>query len=166
MKCYVCGTEQPSKYYFKEPGICLECHKKYTPEELEEIKRKINYEDTNFLKIIITTSHSIDGYKIDKYIDVITSECVFGINIFKDFLADIRDIFGGRSESVQKILREARELCLMELKKEAYKKKADAVIGIDLDYHEFSGGGKSMLFLVASGTAVKISAIKSIDNNN
>ena len=28
------------------------------------------------------------------------------------------------------------------------------VIGVDLDYSEFSGGGKSMLFLVASGTAV------------
>ena len=29
-----------------------------------------------------------------------------------------------------------------------------AVIAVDLDYSEFSGGGKSMLFLVASGTAV------------
>ena len=43
---------------------------------------------------------------------------------------------------------------LYELKKEAYYLKADGVIGIDLDYSEFSGGGKSMLFLVASGTAV------------
>ena len=33
---------------------------------------------------------------------------------------------------------------------------ADAVIGVDLDYSEFSGGGKSMLFIVASGTAVKL----------
>ncbi|MDD9823409.1 MAG: heavy metal-binding domain-containing protein [Gammaproteobacteria bacterium] len=31
---------------------------------------------------------------------------------------------------------------------------ADAVIGVDLEYSEFSGGGKSMLFLAASGTAV------------
>jgi len=30
------------------------------------------------------------------------------------------------------------------------------VIGVKLDYSEFSGGGKSMLFLVASGTAVKL----------
>ena len=43
---------------------------------------------------------------------------------------------------------------MYELKKEAYEIGADGVIGVDLDYSEFSGGGKSMLFLVASGTAV------------
>jgi hypothetical protein len=33
---------------------------------------------------------------------------------------------------------------------------ANAVVGVALDYSEFSGQGKSMLFLVASGTAVII----------
>jgi len=33
-------------------------------------------------------------------------------------------------------------------------------VGIDLDYSEISGGGKSMLFLVASGTAVRLAANK------
>ena len=33
---------------------------------------------------------------------------------------------------------------------------ANAVIGVDLDYSEISAQGKSMLFLVASGTAVKV----------
>jgi uncharacterized protein YbjQ (UPF0145 family) len=42
------------------------------------------------------------------------------------------------------------------LKLEAKKLGADAIIGIDLDYQEFSGKGKGMLFLVASGTAVKL----------
>ncbi len=37
---------------------------------------------------------------------------------------------------------------------------ADAVIAVDLDYQELSGGQKSgMLMLVASGTAVKLKAI-------
>ena len=66
------------------------------------------------------------------------------------------DVFGGRSEAVQGTLRRARQTCLTELKKEAAAIGADAVIAVDLDYSEFSGGGKSMLFLVASGTAVKL----------
>ena len=33
---------------------------------------------------------------------------------------------------------------------------ADAVVGVDLDYNEISGGGKGMVFLVASGTAVRL----------
>ena len=52
-----------------------------------------------------------------------------------------------------------RETCLSELKVEADQLGANAVIGVDLDYSEISGGGKSMLFLVASGTAVVVEAV-------
>ena len=48
---------------------------------------------------------------------------------------------------------------MSELKKEADNIGANAVIAVDLDYSEISGGGKSMLFLVASGTAVKVEPI-------
>jgi len=45
---------------------------------------------------------------------------------------------------------------LLELKNEVYRVGANAVIAVDLDYSEISGDGKSILFLVVSGTAVKI----------
>ena len=63
---------------------------------------------------------------------------------------------GGRSGSHQKALREARETCLEELAEEASGLGADAVVGVDLDYSEISGGGKGMVLLVASGTAVRL----------
>jgi len=75
---------------------------------------------------------------------------------FQGSFCRIRDIFGGRSEASQKVLKDARQTCLRELKLEANELGADAIIGIDLDYQEFSGKGKGMLFLVASGTAVKL----------
>lgn len=53
-------------------------------------------------------------------------------------------------------LRAARKAVLGELKREAAELGADAVIAVDLDYSEISGGGKSMMMLVASGTAVKL----------
>lgn len=52
--------------------------------------------------------------------------------------------------------KKAREAALIELRLEAHQLGADAVVGIDLDYSEISGSGKSMLFLVASGTAVRV----------
>ncbi len=108
------------------------------------------------IKKIILTTESQTNFKIEKRINIITAECVFGMNIFKDFFAGVRDVVGGRSESIQKTLKESKEIVLAELKKEAYEIGANAVVGIDLDYSEFSGGGKSMLFIVASGTAVRI----------
>ena len=78
------------------------------------------------------------------------------MNIFRDIFAEVTDFFGGRSKASQKVLRDARKHCLNELRQEAKELGANAVIGVDLDYSEISGKGKGMLFLVASGTAVKV----------
>ena len=105
--------------------------------------------------IVITTAATIPGNPEYKVLEIITAECVEGMNVFRDMFASVRDFVGGRSESSQNILRDLRKTCLTELRKEALDIGADAVISVDLDYSEFSGGGKSMLFLVASGTAIK-----------
>jgi uncharacterized protein YbjQ (UPF0145 family) len=106
--------------------------------------------------VILTTESTLPDWRIIERLDVITAECAFGMNLFRDMFADLRDIFGGRSASTQNVLRNARKTCLNELRREALMLGADAVIGIDLNYSEFSGGEKSMLFLAASGTAVKV----------
>jgi len=50
------------------------------------------------------------------------------MNIFKDLFAGVRDIVGGRSEAVQKTMRDSRRTALYELKKEAYEVGANAVV--------------------------------------
>ncbi len=107
-------------------------------------------------EIILTTESTLSDYKILERKEIITAECVFGMNLFRDFFAGIRDIFGGRSSASQKVLRDSRRVCLTELRREALIVGANAVIGVDLDYSEISGDGKSMLFLVASGTAIVV----------
>ena len=77
------------------------------------------------------------------------------MNIFKDLFSGVRDIVGGRSEAVQKTLRDTRRTALYELKREAYEVGGNAVVGVDLDYTELSAAG-NMVLLVASGTAVRI----------
>lgn len=104
--------------------------------------------------IQVTTTPRLEGYRVIKTLDIITAEYVGGVNLFHDFLAGVTDLIGGRSGSMQNELRNEREICLANLKIEADRCGANAVIGVDLDYSEISGGGKSMLFLVASGTAV------------
>ena len=108
-------------------------------------------------EIVMTTSIFVAGREIEKEIEVLTAECVFGMNMFRDFFASVRDVFGGRSAATQKVLRDARKTALTELRREALIVGADAVIGIDLYYQELSGGGKGgILMIVASGTAVSL----------
>jgi len=84
----------------------------------------------------------------------VTGEAILGANVVKDFFAGIRDIVGGRAGSYEKELRKAREIALAELREEAERAGANAVIGIDLDY-ETVGQGGSMLMVTASGTAIR-----------
>ena len=105
--------------------------------------------------IVLTTAGVLPRNQDYEVIQLITSESVIGMNIVRDFFAGLSDFFGGRSSASQKVLKELREDCLAALREEAGSLGADAVIAVDLDYSEFSGKGKSMLFLVASGTAVR-----------
>ncbi len=104
---------------------------------------------------ILLTTETAPNLNITERIEIVTAECAFGMNMFKDLFAGIRDIVGGRSEAVQNTMRDSRRTALYELKKEAHRVGANAVVGVDLDYVELSGAG-SMVLLVASGTAVRI----------
>jgi uncharacterized protein YbjQ (UPF0145 family) len=122
-----------------------------------ELERLRALEAPNALPpVMLTTAPLLEGFRVVRTIEVITAECVLGMNVFRDLLSGVTDIIGGRSGTMQKMLREARLLCLGELKREAVELGANAVIAVALDYNELSGQGKSMLFLVASGTAVVV----------
>ena len=68
----------------------------------------MNKDISNLDTIVLTTAPTVANREIDHEIEVITAECVFGMNIFRDLFAGIRDIFGGRSKASHKVLRDAR----------------------------------------------------------
>ena len=121
---------------------------------IEEAAFETRERNANIDALILTTETGAD-LKIIKRIEIVTAECAFGMNVFKDMFTNIRDFVGGRSKAVQKTLRDSRRTALYELKKEAYEVGANAVVGVDLDYMELSSGG-TMVLLVASGTAVVV----------
>jgi uncharacterized protein YbjQ (UPF0145 family) len=106
--------------------------------------------------MILSTTHHIEGKNIENYLGIVTGEAIIGANLFKDLFASITDIVGGRSGSYERVLKEAKEDALNELKAKASALGADAVIGIDLDYETIGNNG-SMLMVSANGTAVKFS---------
>lgn len=105
--------------------------------------------------MILTTTPTIEGRTIVEYKGVIFGEVIVGVNFLKDFAAGIRDLIGGRSNTYEQELVEARRIAMEELRARAVAIGADAVVGIDIDY-EVLGQGGSMLMVTASGTAVKL----------
>lgn len=104
--------------------------------------------------MLLTTTPTIEGKKITTYYGVVSGETIIGANVFRDFMASIRDFFGGRSGAYEDVLREAKNTAMAEMAQEAERMGANAVVGIDLDY-ETVGQSGSMLMVTCSGTAVK-----------
>jgi len=105
--------------------------------------------------MILTTTPSIEGKAIREYKGIVTGEAILGANLFRDIMASVRDIVGGRSAAYEKELGEARRVALEELQAEALRVGGNAVVGIDLDY-EIVGQNGSMLMVSVSGTAVVV----------
>lgn len=105
--------------------------------------------------MLLTTTSVIEGQPVREYLGVVTGETIIGANVFKDFLAGMRDFFGGRSGSYEKVLREAKDTSLREMEERARNIGANAIVGIDIDY-ETIGEGNSMIMVSCSGTAVRI----------
>ncbi|CAA9561280.1 MAG: UPF0145 protein YbjQ [uncultured Thermomicrobiales bacterium] len=103
--------------------------------------------------MILTTTSHLDGRPIQRYLGLVSGEAILGANVFRDVLAGVRDVIGGRSGSYEKELRRAKEIAVQEMSEQAAAAGANAIVGIDLDYESLGSNG-SMLMVTASGTAV------------
>ena len=103
--------------------------------------------------MLMTTTPSVDGQRIQQYLGVVTGEAILAANLFKDLFAGIRDLVGGRSGTYERELQKARDIAMQELAERAAELGANAVVGIDIDY-EVIGQANGMLMVAVSGTAV------------
>lgn len=104
--------------------------------------------------MIVTTTSSVDGYRVSGYYGIVFGEVITGINFLRDLGAGIRNLVGGRSEGYEQELMQARTEALQELEQRAASLGAHAVIGVDMDYEVLGQG--NMLMVTASGTAVTL----------
>jgi uncharacterized protein YbjQ (UPF0145 family) len=105
--------------------------------------------------MLTSTTPNIAEREIARTLGVVTGEAIIGANIFRDLLAGITDIIGGRAGTYERGLRQARDIAIQEMCAEAASLGGDAVVGIDLDY-ETMGDRGGMLMVSATGTAVKL----------
>ena len=105
--------------------------------------------------MLITTTPNVEGKRIEQYLGIVVGEAILGANVFRDLLAGLRDIVGGRSTAYERELARARAVAIEEMSERAHALGANAIVGVDIDY-EVVGSGGSMLMVSVSGTAVRI----------
>lgn len=103
--------------------------------------------------MLITTTPTLEGKAIREYKGFVSAEVIYGAHIGRDILASMRDFFGGRSKTYEKLLIEGKQEALAELQKRAQDMGANAIVGVHIDI-ETVGMQGSMIMIVATGTAV------------
>ena len=136
-------------------GYCKTCLSKVQEEQKDVDKRReIGLNSGQLDKILLTTEHQ-PSLEVSDRLGIVSAECAFGMSIFKDVFAGVRDIVGGRSKAVQDVMKDSREVVLFELRQQAFDKGADAVIAVSFNYVDLSSAG-NMILMVGTGTAVRM----------
>jgi uncharacterized protein YbjQ (UPF0145 family) len=106
--------------------------------------------------MILTTTDFIQGVNIQTYLGIVTAEVVYGSNMLRDFFAGLRDFWGGRTGSYERVFERGHQDALRELQERAERLGADAVMGIQIKTDTINLDETGVLMLItASGTAVK-----------
>jgi uncharacterized protein YbjQ (UPF0145 family) len=107
------------------------------------------------MQMIITTTSSVEGKQIQRYLGIVAGEAVTGSNLVDDLLRSLKGILGGGVAKLEKNLIAARSIALKEMEKRAADLGANAVVGVDLDYEVLSAG-EVIMMVIANGTAVEV----------
>ena len=111
-------------------------------------------------RFIITTTPTIEGLKIERYIEVVNTNIVIGTNFFSDFAASFTDVFGGNSDTYQRKMDNMYNSAKKELISKAKDLGGNAIVGFRIDFDEISGKGKSMFMLSAIGTVCVVKSLE------
>ncbi len=103
--------------------------------------------------MIVTTTFNVEGKVIGEYLGIVTGEVIMGTNVFRDIRASITDIIGGRSKAYEEEMVRGRQSAIDEMIANADQLRADAIVGVALDYATVREG---MIMIAATGTAIRL----------
>ncbi|MDE6026440.1 MAG: heavy metal-binding domain-containing protein [Lachnospiraceae bacterium] len=112
-------------------------------------------------EIMITSSSGFEGYEIDQYLGFVSGQTVLGSNFFKGIAAGVTEMSDAESEKLTSKLEQANEVAMNKLIKLAESRKADAIIGVELNYTQFANYSVGT---IASGTAVTLRKLEETDH--
>lgn len=99
---------------------------------------------------------SIEGYTIEEYYGFVSANQVEGTGFFTDLTASVSDLLGGKSGAYRDVMNQLLEDVSKQLKRQAQKLGANAIIGVRVDFDNISAKSMSMFMVSMQGTAVKI----------
>ncbi len=107
--------------------------------------------------ILITTTQTLEGFRIKKYIGPVVVPIVGAGNMVRDWFAGFTDLLGGNSSGYQRAFAKFIHNGVSEMMSQAKEHGANAIIGFSIETTNISSG-KSIISIILYGTAVTVEA--------
>lgn len=104
--------------------------------------------------ILLTTGPLVPERATLKTIGTVNAQCIYGVNILSDLATGIREVVGGRAQSLQRKVAQAIQAVDADLRSECDLAGGNGVVAIGYSVSEIGDKGGYMLMIVAVGTAV------------
>jgi uncharacterized protein YbjQ (UPF0145 family) len=102
---------------------------------------------------MITTSISLDGYRVTKNLGVVRGIIVRSRNLFGNIAGGFQTLFGGKISVFTNLCEKTREEAFQQMKEHAEQRGANAIINMRYDANQVIG---SVTEVLAYGTAVVV----------
>lgn len=137
--CNDCGTPLVNKYISE-----IKAAKEKLIGEIEE--------NMSVIPIITINNPTNWSYRI---IDMISAQSVSGTGFLSELSSSWTDFLGGQSNSLASKISSGEDFCRNKLRYQCALMGGNAILATDIDYSEV-GGGRGMLMVCMSGTAVEL----------
>jgi uncharacterized protein YbjQ (UPF0145 family) len=104
--------------------------------------------------MLITTTHTVEGRKIARYIGIVSGESVIRPELIKDFLSDVLEVHKGGTKLYRHTLRQARDGAIGQMTSQAQEFGANGIVGVSVDCEVLGQNEGTLLMVTCTGTAV------------
>ena len=105
----------------------------------------------------MTTTHTVDGFYVKNYLGIESIEYLIGTGLFPRIQGNMQGSAGSPPSRLETKLQTTKQAAFEALQMMAARKKANAILGVAVDYTQFS---RNRVALIMSGTLVQLAPRK------
>ncbi len=103
--------------------------------------------------MILSNTESVPGTRVVEFYGVVTGSTVRAKHLGRDFMASLKNIFGGELRGYTELLQESRQEAIERMIEQAQSVGANAVVNVRFSTSSIAQGAAE---LFAYGTAVRV----------
>ena len=145
----------------KNDAYCEQCVLSVIDDKIQTLEKYIK-KRIHILPIL--TCHTPFNWEYDS-IGIVTGQSTTGTGFISEMSSSVTDFLGADDKLINSKLSNGEEKCFLQLRLKACAMGGNGIIATDIDYSEV-GGGRGMLMVCASGTAINLRNIDILGKHN